>query len=316
MKSKKVINPHLVKKPAGFAGFLKWQLGFVKEELPEVPEGFHYPVLDEFFNPNQPQAVWINHSTFLITLGTIHILTDPIWSSRCSPLKWMGPTRRHPPGMSIDDLPWIDVILISHNHYDHLDKTTIHKLKRKFPTALWVVPFGLAKWCRREQIANYVELKWWESHTFELDKKSIRIDATPAQHFSGRKIHDRDRSLWVGYSVQCDKKKFYFAGDTGYNPVDFKEIGNRLGPFDLSLIPIGSYLPRSIMKSIHVDPYEASLIHREIQSKRSIAMHFKTFNLGAEHPDLPPYDLFKSLEEQGIPWEEFLVLEPGMKINW
>lgn len=269
-------------------------------------------------------VTWVNHSTFLIQIEGVHILTDPIWSDRCSPLKKLGPKRHHPPPFRISELPRIDYVLISHNHYDHLDKDSVLKLFKRFPEITWIVPMGVKAWFLKKGISKILELSWWDE--FSIASKShphlnLKVTAVPSQHFSGRRGYDLNQTLWVGWVVECERqkkplKRFYFVGDTGYNHYDFKKIGEKWGSMDLSLIPIGSYSPRKFMSPVHIDPQSAVQIHQEVGSHLSIGMHWKTFRLSDESPHQPPYDLFVSLQKRGIDPLSFLVLEPGHAINW
>lgn len=282
----------------------------------QVPSNFTYPKKEKSFSPQAPKVTWINHSSFLIEVEGITFLTDPIFSERCSPVSFAGPIRKHPPGLSIQELENVDFILISHDHYDHLDKKSVLALQKRFPHIQWMVPKGLAKWFQKRKIQQVVEFEWWQEHLF-LDKK-IKITATPAQHFSGRKPFWNNRTLWLGYVVEFLDldKKVYFAGDTGYNNVHFNQVGEYFGSLDLSLIPIGAYLPKCFMQTIHVSPCEAVQVHLDVRSKLSIASHFKTFNLALEDLKQPPFDLYCALQEQQLDPQSFVVLEPGETLNW
>jgi len=315
MKRRRFRCPYIKDEKRSLWNILLWRLGFYdeKKSLPAPPEQFSYPRLSKEVNPLFPTAMWMGHCTFLISCSGKNILTDPIWSDRCSPIPCYGPKRRHLPPVSFEDLPRIDLILISHNHYDHLDVKTIKKLHRSFPEAVWIVPTGLKKWFKKRGIEKVNELFWWEDGKYE----GINITAVPGQHFSGRSIFDRNRSLWSGYVVEFqNKKRFYFVGDTGYNPYDFKSLGEHFKKMDLSLIPIGTYLPRSFMSPVHVNPQEAVQIHQDVHSTLSIGMHWKTFPLSDEPMNQPPYDLFLAMQEKSLDPQTFLPLEPGEKVNW
>lgn len=315
MFARKYSNPHVEDIYRNLWYFFLWKMGYYDDPLySKAPPGYRYPFLpSEEFNLSRPSAIWINHSTYLIQIGGLHFLTDPIWAKRCSPLPFIGPKRRHSPGLSLRELPTIDYVLISHDHYDHLDRGTIEKLNRSFPNILWIVPRGLFSWFVEQGISRVIELDWWEE--VEIDD-TLKITSVPAQHFSGRfKIN---KTLWCGYVVEALSagKRFYFAGDTGYNAHDFKQIGARWKPFDLALIPIGTYYPRKFMRAVHVDPREAVQIHQEIGAKLSLGMHWKTFKLSDEPMEQPPFDLYKALQEAKIPPQSFLALEPGTRVNW
>ncbi len=257
----------------------------------------------------QVKITFVNHSTFLIQWEQLNILTDPVWSDRCSPFSFVGPQRMRPPGIRFEDLPKIDVVLLSHNHYDHLDITTVRKLEEKFqPT--FVVPLGVASFLRKNDIENTVELDWWE-HT----NQKIKITAVPSQHFSGRGFYDRDQSLWCGFVIEYQGKKLYFAGDSGYGNF-FKDIGKKFGPMDISLIPIGAYLPKWFMSPIHVSPQESIKIHKDVQSKQSIAMHFGTFPLADDGMGRAEKDLISAIKKAKLKQESFLIPDEGVPLEF
>ena len=244
------------------------------------------------------QATWIGHSTYLLQLGGKNILTDPIFSERASPVSWAGPKRYQPPALSIDELPPIDFVLISHNHYDHLDLESARQIGDR---ARWLVPLKNAPLLRSVGISRITELDWWG----RWEEAGLSFTATPVQHWSARGVSDRFEMLWSGWAIEGAGARLYFAGDTGYNPVDFKETGRRLGPFDLALIPIGAYAPRDFMRMMHINPAEAVQIHRELRSRRSLAIHWGTFPLTAEAPGDPPAALRAALSAAGLPEEAF-----------
>jgi N-acyl-phosphatidylethanolamine-hydrolysing phospholipase D len=303
---------------------LKWSLGFYKEKpVVEAPKVFQYPMPYEKFNANKPSAMWINHSTYLIRYHGIHILTDPIFSNRCSPFQWIGPKRLHPPALQIDQLPKIDYVLISHDHYDHLCKRSVLQIYKRFPKILWIVPQGVKKILQKWGIENVKELRWWEQFHLEQGELpcSITFSSVPSQHFSGRKMWHSNDTLWCGYVVSFQSiletpKQFYFVGDTGYNADVFKKIGDRYGAMDLSLIPIGTYLPNEFMAPIHIGPDRAVKIHKQVESKRSLGMHWKTFRLSSEPIYQPPFDLYHEMVQNGLDPLTFLAIEPGVNINW
>jgi len=256
-------------------------------------------------DPVQIQYTFVNHSTFLIQHQGINILTDPIWSKRCSPFQLIGPKRQRPPGFPFDLLPPIQLVLLSHNHYDHMDKVTIKKLNKKYEP-LFIVSLGnkylLEKWgCKR-----VVELDWHHSH----ETQDIKVTALPANHFSSRGTRDRNTSHWCGFLVTSNEKRIYFLGDTGYSDV-FKETGDKYGPFDLCLIPIGAYLPRWFMGPIHVAPEEAVQVHKDLDSKKSVAMHFGTFKLADDNPVRAKRELREARKEAGLSEEDFHVPREG-----
>ncbi len=316
-------NPYLKNVKKGFIHFLLWQCGYNNDPaaLVPLPFDFSYPNPQTLPSVTAPQVTWVNHSTFLVKVGQEVFLTDPIWSKRCSPLPFLGPKRHHPTPFAVDEIRTLSTVLISHDHYDHLDRETVKELLACYPHLRWVVPLGVKKWFQHHfpTIApdKLIELDWWES--IYLNKET-RITAVPAQHFSGRGFFDRNKTLWLGYVIETtnsdEEKRFYFAGDTGYNSHDFKEIGRHFGPLDLSLLPIGSYVPRRFMQFVHVHPAESVNIHRDVRSRLSVGGHWGTFRLAEEPINYPPYDLYIALQKEGLSCEMFRVLQPGQTINW
>jgi N-acyl-phosphatidylethanolamine-hydrolysing phospholipase D len=306
-------NPYSKGLKHGFFDVLLWKSGFYKEKIVYPPKDFKKFNENFIFNQDKPSVTWISHSCFLIQ-GGINILTDPVWSNKCSPISFIGPSRLCKPAIPLEELPQIDFVFISHNHYDHLDKKTVKDLYKLFPNIIWIVPEGVKKWFYKNSIYRVFELSWWQT----LSLQDITITSVPAQHFSGRYIFDYNKSLWSGYVMELTnlKKRIYFAGDTGYNPYDFKEIGKKWSSIDLSLIPIGCYIPRWFMKPVHIDPFEAVQIHQEVNSNFSIAMHWSTFHLSDEPTDLPPFDLSLALKQAEIEKNKFVVLRPGINVNW
>lgn len=254
---------------------------------------------------NQVMITFVNHSTFILRYDDMTILTDPVWSKRCSPVQFAGPARFRPPGVKYEDIPPIDLVVISHNHYDHLDKITIQNLIRDH-NPKFIVPLGLDHLLRKWGAKNITALDWWGSSKIN----GISIKSVPANHFTSRGTFDRDQTLWCGYVIQQKGHKIYFAGDTGYGEI-FKEIGNREGSIDVSLIPIGAYLPRWFMSPIHVSPQESVMIHKDVNSKQSIGMHFGTFALADDGPDRPIIDLAKERKEQQVDDDSFIVPDEG-----
>lgn len=235
-------------------------------------------------------ATWIGHSTVLLQLGGINVLTDPVFSQRASPVQWMGPRRVMDPAVAIDALPPIDIVVLSHNHYDHLDKPAVKRIASAHPGTTWIVPLGVGGYIRGWGARDIVELDWWQETTI----KGLRVMATPARHFSGRGLRDRNRSLWCGFAFAMEGKRALFVGDTAYHP-EFGGIGLRCGPFDFVMIPIGAYDPRWFMGIVHVDPEEAVRIyedlvapHRDKPLPVMLGIHWGTFRLTDEPMDEPP----------------------------
>ena len=323
-KKQRFKNPHIQEIHRKLKEVFLWKIGRYDDpqELRDVPPDFSYPLSPLKSNMETPSVTWINHSSFLVRFNQIHFLFDPIWSERCSPFSFFGPKRSHPPAIPFSDLPKIDYVLISHDHYDHLDKQTVKALFKKFKDIRWIVPTGVKKRLAQWGIPKSSELSWWKMQVFLLpDGITLKVTAVPSQHFSGRSIWDTNTTLWVGWVLEFYQnqellKCLYFVGDTGYNPIDFRKIGERFKQIDLSLIPIGTYVPKKFMQAVHVNPLEALHIHRDVHSKLSIGIHWKTFNLSDEARNQPPYDLLYHLAHANIDPSTFLVLEPGHEINW
>ncbi|MCB1180581.1 MAG: MBL fold metallo-hydrolase [Chlamydiia bacterium] len=326
MKKKGYRNPYQKRIYRGWVHFVLWQLGYYNDPypIPDIPPNFQFPNPQEIVANDHPKVTWINHSSFLVEVATKKFLVDPIWNKRCSPIPFFGPKRSHPAGIDLKKLPFINYVIISHNHYDHLDRESVTQLNQLHKGVSWIVPKGVKKWFDKNISGSWVmELDWWESLTVEdpTNGEKVTFTGTPAQHFSGRGMLDKNKSLWMGCMVELFAtnnliKRFYFAGDTGYNPYDFKKIGKKFSPIDLSLLPIGVYTPRKFMRPVHINPSEAVAIHNEVDSRLSVGGHFGTFRLSKESFLHPPYELHKALKESGISWENFRVLNPGQTINW
>ncbi len=260
-------------------------------------------------NRSSSTLTWIGHATLLLQLKGVNIITDPQFSERASPVSWAGPKRNMAPGIARENLPPIDVVLISHNHYDHLDLESVRFLASHHAGGSgprFFVPLGLKAWFADQGISNVVELDWWESVQF----LGVRIQSVPTQHFSARSLFDRDETLWSGWVVDAGGFKFGFLGDTGYSR-DFADIRRKLGPMDLTAIPIGSYAPRWFMRAMHVNPEEAVQVHQDLGSRYSVAMHWGTFDMTDELPGEPPRLLARSLQAAGIPPERFFLMQHG-----
>ena len=256
-------------------------------------------------------VTFIGHSTFLLRWAGLTILTDPIFSDRCSPLSWAGPKRARPPGRALPELPKVDLLLVSHNHYDHMDLPSLRALRRRDDPRV-VTPLGNKLHLAKAGLGRVEELDWWQSTTLP---GGIRVTATPARHFSARTLRDRGRSLWSGFMLQTGAgqeagQRLFFAGDSGAGH-HWAEIGQRLGPPDLALIPIGAYEPRSIMAAVHVNPAEAVAAHQALGAARSVGMHFGTFQLTDEAIDAPPTALAEARAAAGLADTAFVTLGFG-----
>jgi L-ascorbate metabolism protein UlaG (beta-lactamase superfamily) len=302
---KKFINPSGMR-AQGLGAVFKWMRnrkpGKWTEKRDTQPGDKPLPRYDDGI-----RITFINHSTFLIQVDGINILTDPVFSERVSPFTFAGPKRMRPPGIRFEDLPKIDLVLLSHNHYDHLDITTVRKLHDKY-NPKFIVPLGVAAFLRQNKIELISELDWWQSAPFGT---VFTIESVPAQHFSGRGTFDRDMTLWCGYVIHRPHGNIYFAGDTGYNNKTFVEIGERTAP-KLAIIPIGAFKPEWFMSPIHCSPEEAVKIHIDLKVPQSIASHFGTFPLADDDCEDPINGLREGLKKAGVPSDKFLVLEEGV----
>jgi N-acyl-phosphatidylethanolamine-hydrolysing phospholipase D len=255
-----------------------------------------------------PTVTWVGHSTLLVQMGHVTFLTDPTWSPTASPVA-LGPRRFVEPGLDFDTLPHVDFALVSHNHYDHLDIVTLRALADR-GTRVYV-PLGNRGLLESSGITDVVELDWWEHRDFD----GVAIHCVPARHWSRRGLLDGDRTLWSGWAVVAEDRRFYFAGDTGMFP-GFEEIGSRLGPFDLAAIPIGAYEPSAMMQPSHVNPEEAVSALERLRAKRSIAVHFGTFDLSDEPLDEPPRRFLAASRQVGRGADRDWVLAIGETRLW
>lgn len=298
-----------------FSDFIKWRRERAKMDI-QGPESYDFPLAKNdpgFLQQNREKITftWIGHATVLLQMAGYNILTDPHFSKRASPVQWAGPQRAAPIGLALDDLPPIDIVVISHDHYDSLDESSIKKLRQRpgGEKTRFYVPLGLKDWFAIRGVDQVIEMDWWDRQR----NGALEIIAIPVQHWSKRSAFSRNKTLWAGWVIKADAFQFIFVGDTGYAP-HFKEIGEKLGPFDLAAIPIGAYEPRWFMKMHHVNPEESVQIHKDLRSKKSVAIHWGTFILTDEPLDEPPQRLSSALQESQIPTEDFAVLQHGQTI--
>lgn len=304
-KNKRFYNP-TGKNAKTFFDVLKWKLSTTPEEWPNYVKNEFSFKLEKNDIDEQAIVTYVNHSTFLIQLNGYNILTDPVFSERVSPISWAGPKRVRNVGIKISELPKIDVIIISHNHYDHLDIKSLIKINELF-SPLFLIPYGDKDIFESEDIKNTIEMKWWETAVISND---LRITYTPSQHFSNRGLFDRDKSLWGSYLINFKGRKIFFGGDTGYSS-HFKDIGSYFKSVDLAFIPIGAYAPRWFMKEVHTNPDDAVKAHLDLNSNLSIGMHYGTFQLTDEGIDDPIKDLEKAKLKYKIKSEDFITLKIG-----
>ena len=249
------------------------------------------------------RITWIGHSTALVQLPGLNILTDPVWSDRSSPVGFAGPHRFVPPPLGIDELPPIHAVLLSHDHYDHLDLPTVRALHGRFGDSLsWYAPLGYRDWFRARGITRVVELDWWGKAP--LPGGRFEAVCVPARHWTRRRPGGTNRRLWCGWVVAPAAEagpRVWYAGDTGYCGA-FTEIGARLGPFDASLIPIGAYEPRWFMGAAHVNPEEAVQAYRDAGGKGAfVGLHWGTWRLTFEDPLEPPGRARAAWAAAGLP---------------
>jgi N-acyl-phosphatidylethanolamine-hydrolysing phospholipase D len=315
--------------PRSLAEVLRWKWRAAREGVPLAPT-VPIPTVSAdlpWLRANavagtamQPAVTWIGHATALVQAGGLNVLTDPIFSERASPLAFAGPRRHQPPGVGLGAMPRIDLVLVSHNHYDHLDAASIDALARQPggpPT--FVVPLGLHAWMRARGVTTAVELDWWQTHAVVSPHGLLDVMLVPAQHWSARGIADRMRTLWGGFALLAPDAHVFFAGDTAYSR-DFAEIRERLahrqspeagGGFDLALLPIGAYAPRWFMSNQHVDVAEALKIHADVGAKRSFGLHWGTFQLTDEPLDEPPRVLASLRAQAGLDEGAFFTMAIG-----
>jgi N-acyl-phosphatidylethanolamine-hydrolysing phospholipase D len=257
-----------------------------------------------------PTVTWIGHATLLVQLEGVTILTDPHWSPRASPLSWAGPRRLSPPGLDFEALPPVHVVVISHDHYDHLDLATVKRLAETHDP-LFVVPLGLKPWFTEQGIGRVEELDWWQSH----EHRGLRLVCVPAQHFAQRTPWDGNRRLWASWAVIGASRRLYFGGDTGYFD-GFRQAGERLGPFDLAALPIGAYLPPEIMRLVHLTPEEAVQAFEDLRARTLLGIHWGTFDLADEPLAEPPERMLAETRRRGIPAERAWILKIAETRRW
>ena len=261
--------------------------------------------------PHSVQATLINHASVLLRTPTLSVLTDPIWSARASPVSWAGPKRRHAPGIAFEQLPKIDVVIISHNHYDHLDIPTLKRLAAR-DAPQFIVPAGDGALLREAGITQVVELDWNQSWT-AADGQAIH--ALRSKHWSGRSSLDRNRSLWAAYVIETAAGPVYFAGDTGYDD-HYREAQMRFGNMRLALLPIGAFEPRWLVEWQHMNPADAVRAHQDLGAAQSLGIHFGTFELADDGPDDAPRELQRALQTAGLDAAVFIAPEPGVPLNF
>jgi N-acyl-phosphatidylethanolamine-hydrolysing phospholipase D len=261
-------------------------------------------------NRQGPTVTWIGHATLLLQLHGVNVLTDPQFSDRASPVGFAGPRRLSPPGVAFEDLPPIHAVVISHDHYDHLDRASVRRLAATHRPR-FLVPLGLGAWFSSIGVDGVEELDWWDSRKVG----DVTFTATPVQHWSARTPFDMNRRLWAGWVIAGRDRRAFFAGDTGYYD-GFRRIGERLGPFDIALVSIAAYEPASVMAHTHTTPEESLRIFADVGARTFVAMHWGTFDLADEPIDEPPRRLRAAARTQNVPDARVWILAHGETRAW
>jgi N-acyl-phosphatidylethanolamine-hydrolysing phospholipase D len=298
--------------------FLRWQRERRARDLAPNPGPDQLPraeprVAVPRAGAGELRITWVGHATYLVQVGGVNILTDPHWSRRASPVQFAGPARFVPPGLEWDDLPPIDAVLLSHDHYDHLDDGTVRRLHRRFGDSVrWFVPLEFRGWFAARGVRNVTEMDWWEQSPLEGPLGALRVTALPCQHWTSRTPWDRARKLWASYAVHApDGRSVYFGGDTGYFP-GYPEIRRRIGTFDALLLPIGAYEPRWFMRPVHMNPEEAVQAYDDLGASGTLfGMHWGTWRLTDEDPLEPPQRMQEVWRGWGFPEERLQILPHG-----
>jgi L-ascorbate metabolism protein UlaG (beta-lactamase superfamily) len=288
-----------------FGDFLRWQRTRQRTPWPEWVQNRARPALAAQLSSGQLALTFINHITFLLQFRGLNVLTDPVYSERVSPFRNLGPKRVRDPGLAFADLPPIHVVLVTHNHYDHLDVPTLLRLQEAHEPR-FVTTLGNRAFLAEFGLHAVDELDWWQ----RVEIPGATVTLTPAQHWSSRRPRNRNRTLWGGFVVDAAECRVYFAGDTGYGP-HFRDIRQRFGRVDIALLPIGAYEPRWFMRDQHMNPEDAVRAHLDLDPKVSVGTHFGCFQLTDEGIDDPPQELATALKRQGVSPDSFVVLETG-----
>jgi N-acyl-phosphatidylethanolamine-hydrolysing phospholipase D len=260
--------------------------------------------------PPPNTITWIGHATLLVQVDGLSVLTDPQWSDRAGPTSWLGAKRLAPPGVAFEALPHVDVVVISHDHYDHLDLPTVQRLAAAHDP-LFLVPLGLKEWFADNGMRHVEELDWWQ----ERELRGVRFVSVPAQHFSQRSLWDGNRRLWTSWAIVGRERRLYFSGDTGYF-AGFREAGRRLGPFDVAALAIGAYRPPRIMQWVHTTPEQAVQASLDLDARVMLGMHWGTFDLAEEPLDEPPQRMRADWERRGLDPSRAWILRIGETRAW
>ena len=299
-------NTNGVASDKSFGDMLQWIRSDIEPEITKIELSSDWQKLN--LSEDDNYAIWIGHSTFLIKKNGVTILTDPIFSKRASPFRNIGPKRLIPPAIPLDAIPHIDIVTVSHNHYDHLDIHSLKKISKKHPEAIFLVPAGDEKLLKRKKIKNVYNFDWWES----IEHKGFVITFTPVQHWSKRSLFDRNKSLWGGWFFNHKDYSLYHAGDTGYSK-DFIDTKIKLGSPKYAFIPIGAYDPEWFMAESHVNPEDAVQIMLDLEAEKAFGMHWATFVLTDEDTIEPKIRLEKEIMKYKD--LDFISVSPGSIIN-
>ncbi|HME08691.1 MAG TPA: MBL fold metallo-hydrolase [Bryobacteraceae bacterium] len=285
----------------GFVEVLRWKLTSRPERYP-FDASVNTSIPPKLVEGGELRVTMVNHSTVLLQQNGKNILTDPVWAERVSPVAWSGPRRYRAPGVRLDQLPEIHLVLVSHNHYDHLDLPSLREIQRRWHP-VFVAPLKVDRFLQAEGFERVMGLDWGQQAVAD----GVTVDSVPALHFSARGLFDRNKTLWCGYVIDGE---IYFAADTGFG-AHFEAIRAHFGPPRLALLPIGAYLPRWFMSPVHMGPDEAVRAHQILGSGTSIAIHHGTFQLADDGIDTPKRELALCLKREGIDAARFRVLANG-----
>lgn len=299
----------------GFLDLLRWRWERLRSPLPAVdsgaiPRGVPEPAPHRA-DPGEIRATWLGHASFLLQIGGATVLTDPVFGDRASPVSFAGPARVVPAPLAVDELPPVDAVVLSHDHYDHLDEGSVRALRARFGAELtWVTPLGYRGWFAARDIGRVVELDWWEATRVEVAASAeLEVTATPAQHWT-RRGWAMNRRLWASFALRVGEQAVYFGGDSGWFD-GYGEIGRRTGPFDLTLMPVGAYEPRWFMRFAHMNPEEAVRAYGDLGGRGGfVGMHWGTFQLTDEAPLEPPIRTRAAWLDAGLPAGD--LYEPGI----
>jgi len=311
-------NPWPKAEQHGFGDFLKWVVERRRKPRRPDPDPATFERTAPRFivpraTPEELTLTWVGHTSFLIQIGGLNVLIDPMWSERASPVQFAGPRRMVPPAVDFDRLHPIDVVLISHDHYDHLDAGTVSRIAARYPAATWFAPLGVGAFLRQRGARDVTERDWWEE---AMVAGALRLTCTPAQHFSGRTLGRRDRTLWCGWTLRSRDHNLFFGGDTALHP-EFAAIASRCGPFDLAILPIGAYEPRWFMGSVHMNPEDCMMAVNRLNAAQGgvnvtlAAAHWGTFKLTDEPMDEPPARMRSAWQSNGLDSNRLWIMRHG-----